>query len=259
MTTTRKEAATIAKKTAKKKKARSTKGQLGLLAMARQFGARRTGKATVFSDLFGDPFYCFQLAQALCPDMDIDLEDVALLTINNVLVGKPYNDLGMLVGDKLLILVEAQATWTVNILIRLLLYLAQMYLELIIAMGWNVYGTKPIPLPMPESFVVYTGDRKDRPEELRLSTEFFGGKEGAVEVKVKVLYGDGEGDIIDQYVAFCHVLDDQYRKHGYTVEAVRETIRICRDQDVLKEYLSKREKEVIDIMLGSADTSSTFS
>ena len=43
------------------------------------------------------------------------------------------NDLGLLAGGKLLILVEAQATWSINILIRLLLYLVQMYLEAIYA------------------------------------------------------------------------------------------------------------------------------
>lgn len=180
--------------------------------------------------------------------MDICPEDIALLTINNVLLEKPYNDLGLLVGDRLLILVEAQATWTVNVLIRLLLYLAQTYLELIVAMGWNVYGTKP----MPELYVLYTGPRKARPKELRLSTELFGGKEACVEVRVKVLYG-GEDDIIGGYVTFCRVLDEQYRKHGYTAEAVRETIRICRDKGVLEEHLHKREKEVIDIMLALFD------
>ena len=37
--------------------------------------------------------------------------------------------------------------------------------------------------------------------------------------------------------------------HGRTKKAVEETIRICKDRDVLKEYLAKREKEVIDIMM----------
>ena len=32
-------------------------------------------------------------------------------------------------------------------------------------------------------------------------------------------------------------------------EAVRETVRICRDRNVLKKYLEGRESEVVDIML----------
>ena len=41
--------------------------------------------------------------------------------------------------------------------------------------------------------------------------------------------------------------------HGKTREAVLETIRICKDRNVLSEYLSGREKEVINIMMGLFD------
>ena len=41
--------------------------------------------------------------------------------------------------------------------------------------------------------------------------------------------------------------------HGKTREAVLETIRICKDRNVLKEYLSGRGKEVVNIMMGLFD------
>ena len=82
---------------------------------------KRTAKATVFEDIFSDSAYRLQLVQALHPEMkDLTLKDVILLTLSNVLLDKPYNDLGLLVGDRLLILVEAQATWSINVLIRFL-------------------------------------------------------------------------------------------------------------------------------------------
>ena len=37
------------------------------------------------------------------------------VTIENVLTDNLYNDLGFIVGDRLMILVEAQSTWTMNI------------------------------------------------------------------------------------------------------------------------------------------------
>ena len=43
------------------------------------------------------------------------------MTIHNVLLDQCYNDLGFLVGNRLLVLAEAQSTWTVNILVRSLL------------------------------------------------------------------------------------------------------------------------------------------
>ena len=37
--------------------------------------------------------------------------------------------------------------------------------------------------------------------------------------------------------------------YGRTKKAILETIRICKDRNVLKEYLESREKEVVDIMM----------
>jgi len=56
-------------------------------------------------------------------------------------------------------------------------------------------------------------------------------------------------DIIGQYIIFCHVFDAQTKKYGRTREAAMETLRICRDRNVLKDYLKKREKEVFNIMI----------
>ena len=86
-----------------------------------------------------------------------------------------------------------------------------------------------------------------------MSEEFFSGEKGYLEARVKMLYGDGERDIISQYVAFTKVYQEQAKLLGRTVEAVRETIRICKDKDVLREYLSAHEKEVVSIMMALFD------
>lgn len=39
------------------------------------------------------------------------------------------------------------------------------------------------------------------------------------------------------------------KKHGRTRKAVMEAIRICKDRNVLGEYLSSKESEVVDIMM----------
>jgi hypothetical protein len=101
--------------------------------------------------------------------------------------------------------------------------------------------------------VIYTGDRKSHPEYLRLSEEFFDGQECFMDVKVKVLYGEDKDDIISQYVTFTKVYNEQMKKYGRTRQAVMETIRICKDKNVLKEYLQECEKEVVSIMLAMYD------
>ena len=41
--------------------------------------------------------------------------------------------------------------------------------------------------------------------------------------------------------------------HGRTKKAILETIRICKDKNVLKEYLENKEREVVDIMMALYD------
>ncbi len=216
--------------------------------------AKRTIRDSVFSDLFGNKKYLLQLYQALHPeDTEATEDDLTDVTIQNVLTDDLYNDLGFRNGDRMMILVESQSTWSVNIIIRVLLYLAQTWNEHIEETKQNRYGSRKLELPRPEFYVIFTGERQEKPEYLNLSKEFFDGKKGFLEARVKMLYGDGNGDIISQYVTFTKIYQEQARLLGKTVEAVRETIRICKDKDVLKEYLSAHEKEVVSIMMALFD------
>lgn len=70
-----------------------------------------------------------------------------------------------------------------------------------------------------------------------------------VDAEVKVLYQENEKDIIGQYIIFCNVYNEQRKLYGNTKQAVTETIRICKDRNVLKEYLESKEQEVVDIMM----------
>ena len=152
-----------------------------------------------------------------------------------------------------MILTEAQSSWSVNIVVRAFLYLAQTWNDYIDATNQNRYGSRKMSLPKPEVYVIFSGDRQERPEYLSLTDEFFGGEKGFLDIRVKMLYGDGEEDIISQYVNFTKIYQEQSGLHGRTKEAVRETIRICKDRDVLREYLSSREKEVVSIMMSLFD------
>lgn len=212
--------------------------------------AKYTAKDSVFTSLFREPKYLLQLYQALHPeDLEATEDSIKNVTITNVLLDQYYNDVGFQIREKLIILVEQQSSWSINIVVRCLLYLAQTYQEYFESTKQNVYGSKKLELPRPELYVIFTGNRKTRPEYLYLSKEFFGGDDSVLDVKVKMIYDGKEGDIINQYVAFTKIYNEQVKLHGRTREAVLETIRICMDQNVLSEYLSSREKEVVDIMM----------
>ncbi|MCD8151353.1 MAG: hypothetical protein LUE92_17790 [Clostridiales bacterium] len=104
-------------------------------------------------------------------------------------------------------------------------------------------------MPEPELYVIYTGDSKVDKDYISLSEEFFEGRNTALDVHVKVVTDGKDGDIINQYVIFTKVINDQVQIYGRTRQAVAEAIQICKDRNVLREYLESREKEVIDIMI----------
>ena len=73
-------------------------------------------------------------------------------------------------------------------------------------------------------------------------------------LKIPRSYYDGkEGDILNQYVTFTKIYNEQVKEYGRTKEAVLETIYICKNRKILKEYLESREKEVVDIMMALFD------
>ncbi len=218
--------------------------------MSEETKSRREAKNTVFVDLFQFPKYRYELFRTLHPEMtDVSEDDVIEITLHPVILNHPYNDLGLLVKDKLLIFVEAQSTWSINILIRILLYLALTYQDYINEHELNVYSTTKIDLPVPEFYVIYTGDHKVRKDIITLKEDFFCNREIGIDLSAKVIYSENEKDIIGQYIIFCHVLDAQVKLYGRTQKAIEETIRICKDKGVLKEYLTGREKEVITMTM----------
>ena len=211
---------------------------------------KRTVKDSVFTNLFGNSKYLLQLYQFLHPeDTGVREEDLKTVTLENIFTDDVYNDLGFTKGDKLMVLMEAQSTWTVNIIIRALEYLANSYRRYFSENGQDLYSSKKVTLPKPELYVIYTGNRKRRPEEIKLSEEFFQEEKVAIEVTVKMIYDGKKGDIVNQYVTFTKVLDEQVKIYGRNKKAVQETIRICKDKNILKEYLENKESEVVDIMM----------
>lgn len=209
---------------------------------------RRTIKDSVFTYLFSQPEYTQMLYQTLHPeDTDVKIGDIKLVTLENVLSDGQYNDLGIQVRNKLLLLMEAQSTFSTNLALRMLLYVADTYKEYITEHKLNLYSSAPVVIPRPELYVLYTGDRKNVPETLTLSSLFEGA--GDINVTVRMVYDGSNNDILAQYVQFCKISDTQRKLYGPTKKAIGETIRICKENDILVSFLTSMEKEVTNIMV----------
>ncbi len=208
---------------------------------------KRNIKDSVFTFLFSDPKYLRELYLYLHPeDIDVREEEFKLITTKNVLSTGQYNDLGIQVRNRLILLMEAQSTFSPNVPLRELMYLGSAFKEYIMENGLSLYSAKAVEIPRVELYVVYTGERDNVPDTLYLS-DLWGGNPGSVEAAVKVLRG-GDKSILGQYVDFCKISNQQRVLYGLTDTAIRETIRICQEKGVLIPFLSSRRKEVVDIM-----------
>lgn len=224
-----------------------------------QGNVKNTVKDSIFCNLFKIKKYLLQLYQALHPEDSGMTEDgLENITINHVFTNGIYNDLCFRAGGKLILMLEAQSTWSVNVIIRMFIYLAQTYHEYFRENGTDLYGSRKAVIPEPELYVVYTGNRKKRQKYISLSKEFFGGKRTNIELKAKVVYSGKGNDIINQYIKFTKVYNGQIKKHGRNKKAVLETINICKDKNLLKEYLESKEKEVVNIMMALFDQEEVF-
>lgn len=207
---------------------------------------KRTFKDSVFTYLFSEPKYTRELYLYLHPeDQDVTEAECRLITMENILAVGEYNDLGIQVRNKLILLVEAQSTLSPNMPLRMLMYLVSAYKGYLMEHELSLYSTRAVTVPKPELYMVYTGNQTDVPEVMRLSDLYEG--PGDAEITVKVLRG-GDDSILGQYVAFCKIADAQRTLHGLTKEAIQETMRICQERGVLMPFLAARRKEVIDIM-----------
>ncbi|MBQ7528401.1 hypothetical protein IJT10_00660 [bacterium] len=219
---------------------------------------KRKVKDTVFSDLFRNPHYLRLLYLVLHPeDTSVTEEDLQDVTINNVITDAQYNDLGFRVRDRLIILVEAQSTWSPNIAIRLWFYLAETYDRYVQKHNLNLYSSKKCKLPIPELYVIYTGKERKVPKYISLKKDFFNAK-GSIDAQIEVINCSNEGDIIDQYIRFCQVCTREVKTNGFNEQTVCRIVSICQLQDVLKDYLENRRVELMNMIAYLHDQDQVF-
>ncbi|MBQ4360971.1 MAG: hypothetical protein II767_12035 [Proteobacteria bacterium] len=218
--------------------------------MTDEVKVKHTAKDSVFTDLFSIPEYLLELYQVLHPeDKTTTVKDLKSVTCRCILAEHPYNDLGFHVGDRLIILVEAQSSWSPNIVLRLLCYWGQTLNNYFTEHNVFLYSTTKVSCPKPEFYVIYSGKRGDKPDTLSFKELYFpDDAQCDIDTKVHVIYDRMSGDIIDQYITFCKVLTEQVKKHGRTRKAIEEALRLCRDKQVLTQYLKEREIEIMNIM-----------
>ncbi len=217
---------------------------------------------SVFSDLFSDKKYLKELYKVLIDsavDDDIQDEDINLIEIDKVFINDLYNDLSFVVKDELFILLEAQSSYTKNIATRILLYLAKGLEEYIVhntkGKFYSLYNEKIVEIPKIKLYTVYTGSKEFSDHYIYLNEVMKKSKiKSDIDLKVKVICRPNKANVLGQYIMLCTILREELKKQETKEKAVKETIKICMDGGILKEYLEKRKFEVGKMLAHSITT-----
>ena len=214
-----------------------------------------TLKDSLFIDLFSDKMRLIQLYKSLIDDeREISQDDIEILTIQNIILRGIYNDLGFRVKDEIIILMEAQTTYTTNIVLRILFYLSETLKNYIIDSSENknlneLYNTKPRIIPKIKLFVVYTGDKMMQDHDLHLKDVMVENDIiSDIDMKVRVLCTGNKKSILGQYILFTQIYSKQKKECKDIETAVKNTIEICMNDEILKEYLDYRKMEVQEMI-----------
>ena len=221
----------------------------------------REYKDSVFTTLFNTPEKMLELYNAINKTAYTDRSKITVRTLTDVLYKAQKNDIAFTYDDKVVILIEHQSTINKNMPLRLLMYVARTYEEIVQLKP--IYHKAIIEIPTPEIIVLYNG-KEDYPLEttLKLSDAFKQKQDNYclnLDVKVININYDKENNLLSecltlkQYSYFV----DKIRKlidSGYNRdEAIQKSVEDCVNKNILKDFLIKHGTEVCNMLYAEYD------
>ena len=218
--------------------------------------ANRKQKDKLFYALFSEKENALSLYNAVSGTSYTDIENLEIVTLEDVLYLTMRNDMALCFHDDLG-LFEHQSTPNPNMPLRGLLYFAREYEGWLASHEIDIYRSTLVKIPAPKYYVMYNG-KASRPEyqELKLSDAFEEPSPGYEwTAHVYNINAGHNPDLMEK----CEVL------HGYSVlvdkircnqdsgmsleESIAKATDDCIREGFLREYLLKNKGEVRDMIL----------
>lgn len=217
----------------------------------------RTYKDSLFSLAFTQPKYFNELFTTLFPEQTPDADTFENIQVSNVFQYGHHNDFAFQFGQYFVCLIEAQSTWSMNIIVRLISYFGETLKRIIASHeDWDVYSSRQIPSISPKFFVVYTGTQKvkDRisfQEDFHPLTKDFDLCADVISVRSKKY----SGSVLGQYIQACQIIDGALKNSSPEDRPalVLKAIDECIEKNLLKEFFLAHRMEVVDMELALWD------
>lgn len=211
---------------------------------------KRTYKDSLFRDIFNNKNRLQSLYEALTGN-HVAIRDIKITTLRGTFFDDIKNDISFLVGNLFVVLLEHQSTLSPNMPIRMLWYISKLYRQFVDAK--MPYRSTLAPLPAPLFFVFYNGT-ENMPEKwnLRLS-DAFGGNGSKLELVVTVYninYAENRNILekcrdLKAYSIFVARVREAVKNGATLKKAITDTIRYCKENDILVDYFAAREREEV--------------
>ena len=223
----------------------------------------RKYKDSVFVDLFSEDEKAkenfLSLYNALHNTKLTAIEKLKNIRLEQVLYMTFYNDVSYLVDNKIIVLAEHQSTINPNMPLRCLEYISRLYETLFESK--EKYSRKLLNIPTPEFYVFYNGEEPYPSDKtLKLSEAFIErGTETNLELTVKVININRQNrhpvlencKTMHEYSIFVETV--RKWKKIYPQNGFEKAVEECIENNILREYLKRKTKEVVNMLLAEYD------
>ncbi|UTC66440.1 hypothetical protein E4O04_13660 [Treponema sp. OMZ 799] len=224
---------------------------------------KRSYKDSVFVDLFAEDEKAkenfLSLYNALHGTSLTATEDLKNIRLDQVLYMAFYNDVSYLVDNKIIVLAEHQSTINPNMPLRCLEYIGRLYETLFESK--EKYSRKLLNIPTPEFYVFYNGEETYPSDKtLKLSDAFIEKSSlPSLELTVKVININQQNrhpllencKTMYEYTVFVETVR-RWKKED-PQNGFQKAIDECIQNNILRDYLKRKTKEVINMLLAEYD------
>ncbi|UTC77353.1 hypothetical protein E4O04_04790 [Treponema sp. OMZ 799] len=225
--------------------------------------SNRKYKDSVFVDLFAEDEKAkenfLSLYNALHNTTLKDTGQLKNIRLDQVLYMTFYNDVSYLVENKIIVLAEHQSTINPNMPLRCLEYVSRLYETLFESK--EKYSRKLLNIPTPEFYVFYNGEEPFPCDKtLKLSDAFMEKTEKPnLDLTVKVININQQNHhpilenckMMYEYTLFVETVR-RWKKEDFQ-NGFQKAIEECIQNNILRDYLKRKTKEVINMLLAEYD------
>lgn len=221
--------------------------------------SNRLYKSRLFVMLFEDKKNLLELYNAVSGKHYEDPELLKINTLDNAIYMSMRNDLSFLI-DARLSLYEHQSTYSPNLPLRFLFYLADLLSG--ITREKNLYGKKKVKIPTPRFLVFYNGEAPQPDSKVLKLSDLYETEEADHKLELEVLMLNINAGHNPELMAASHTLWEyaeytaRVRKYAGEMsvsEAVDRAIAECIQENILKEFLEKYQAEAKNVSIYEYD------